>query len=422
MPQVFKRKWVTKDGVERTSKAYYCRFQITGKDYLRSTGKARRSDALAEMHRIMDIARSGVSSERCFLDLQRSIDHRPEAEQSELRQGFARRLMQGIGEKLAVADVWDTWLKHPNSGNPSAITVKGYLGYWNRFKTWVDGEGIEYLHEVTPGHAENYASYLWGSGISPRTFNGHAKFLKSLFNVLRRVASVELNPFEDIRLRELFTESRRSFTVRELETVFSESKGDLRYLVALGVFTGMRMGDCVCLRWDEVDLKAGLIRHVPFKTRRKGKEVVVPVHAMLAPLLAKLRKTRRGKYLFPDLVKTYERDPSAISKMFSKFLQDQCRIKTNEAADSVTDQRKNAVSRVGFHSLRHSFVSLCAAEGVPQVVMQELVGHGSPAMTAIYSHANLEQRAAAIAGLPSFGIENGGKKKPTKKLKGKAKA
>jgi integrase len=235
-----------------------------------------------------------------------------------------------------------------------------------------------------------------------------------MFKVLHRVASVELNPFEDIRQRDSATESRRSFTINELETIFSESKGDLRYLIALGVFTGMRMGDCVCLRWDEVDLKAGLIRHVPFKTRRKGKEVVVPIHAMLAPMLEKLRQRRRGKYLFPDLVKTYERDPSAVSKIFSKFLRDQCRIKTNEAADSVSDQRKNAVSRVGFHSLRHSFVSLCAAEGVPQVVLRELVGHGSPAMTAVYSHSNLEQRTKAIAGLPSFGIENGAYLKQTR--------
>jgi len=409
MPQVFKRKWTTKDGRERTSKVYYCRFQIGGKDYLRSTCEARRSDALAEMRRIMDVVQMGASVERCFLELQEAIDHRPEDEQSELRQDFSRRLMQGIGEKLAIADVWEAWVQHPNTGSPAPKTLEGYQGQWKRFRIWAKGEGIEYLHEATPGHAEKYAGDLWGSGISPRTFNAHIKFLKSLFKVLRRVASVELNPFEDIRLRDSATESRRDLSPEELKKIFSEATGDLRYLVALGIFTGMRLGDCVCLRWSEVDLKAGLVRHVPFKTRRKGKNVVVPIHAMLAPMLEKLHRTRRGKYLFPDLVETYERDGSAVSKVFSKFLRDQCRIKTNEAADSIYGQRKNAVSRVGFHSLRHSFVSLCAAEGVPQVVMQELVGHGSPAMTAIYSHSNLEQRAKAIAGLPSFGIENGGK-------------
>ena len=57
MAQVFKRKWTAKDGSERVSKVYYCRFQSGGKDYLRSTGKTKRADALAEMRRIMDEAR-----------------------------------------------------------------------------------------------------------------------------------------------------------------------------------------------------------------------------------------------------------------------------------------------------------------------------------------------------------------------------
>jgi integrase/recombinase XerD len=52
--------------------------------------------------------------------------------------------------------------------------------------------------------------------------------------------------------------------------------------------------------------------------------------------------------------------------------------------------------------LRHSFVSLCAANRIPQVVIQELVGHGSPAMTALYSHADFEQKQNAINTLPAL--------------------
>jgi hypothetical protein len=36
----------------------------------------------------------------------------------------------------------------------------------------------------------------------------------------------------------------------------------------------------------------------------------------------------------------------------------------------------------------------------------ELVGHGSPAMTALYSHAGDEQKAKAIAALPSFEFDS----------------
>ncbi len=54
----------------------------------------------------------------------------------------------------------------------------------------------------------------------------------------------------------------------------------------------------------------------------------------------------------------------------------------------------------GFHSLRHTFVSLCAAGGDPQSVVQALVGHGSPAMTAHYTHVGVDAAKSAVLALP----------------------
>ena len=92
-----------------------------------------------------------------------------------------------------------------------------------------------------------------------------------------------------------------------------------------------------------------------------------------------------------------------MSKRIQKHFRN-CGIETNE--DAENGQRKNRIARVGFHSLRHSFVSLCAASGVPQVAIQELVGHGSPAMTAVYSHSNDEQKASAISALPAIDFKS----------------
>jgi hypothetical protein len=50
--------------------------------------------------------------------------------------------------------------------------------------------------------------------------------------------------------------------------------------------------------------------------------------------------------------------------------------------------------------LRHTFVSLCAAGGVPQSVVQSLVGHGSPAMTQHYTHVSTDAARRAVAMLP----------------------
>ena len=81
-----------------------------------------------------------------------------------------------------------------------------------------------------------------------------------------------------------------------------------------------------------------------------------------------------------------------------------CGIQTKEKPEN--GHRRRMITRVGFHSLRHSFVSLCAANNVPQVAIMELVGHGSPAMTRLYSHAGSEEKAKAIAALPELSFES----------------
>ena len=54
---------------------------------------------------------------------------------------------------------------------------------------------------------------------------------------------------------------------------------------------------------------------------------------------------------------------------------------------------------VGFHSLRHTYVSLCANAGVPLAIVQAIVGHTNPAMTAHYFH---ESDAALQGVLPAL--------------------
>src|SRR6267154_1030762 len=56
-----------------------------------------------------------------------------------------------------------------------------------------------------------------------------------------------------------------------------------------------------------------------------------------------------------------------------------CGIKLHKRGTG-TDGRR-AVVEVGFHSLRHTFVSLCRESNAPLAVVESIVGHGNPAMT-----------------------------------------
>jgi hypothetical protein len=63
---------------------------------------------------------------------------------------------------------------------------------------------------------------------------------------------------------------------------------------------------------------------------------------------------------------------------------------------------KRAVVEVGFHSLRHTFVSLCREANAPLAVVEAIVGHSNPAMTRHYTHTSEAAAGAAVAALPDI--------------------
>ena len=421
---------------------WYARYQHQGKEYLRSTGikipkkgkKAldeSKADAEAKLHRMLVELRGGESVDALFLRLIEAISALPDGEQQPRRIALSDRLRSGISAQLAVADAWNAWLNSPRRGKPSASTIDGYLSMWGRdtvkkhgtksqhgFRTWLKEHhpNIKYLHEITDAIAEEYAGSLMKKKIAPRTYNASIGFLRAMFKTLKNRAGLVRNVWDEIPLTANDTQGRRNLSNEELQKVCSSAKGDLRYLIAIGLYTGLRLGDAVTLQWDAgktvdrfsnthhlgVDLAAQVIRLIPQKTRRKKQILVIPIHPVLGAMLAELRthSAADNGYLFPEWAARYEagRSYEITGLVQAHFLQ--CGIETTERM--ADGSRKRAIVRVGFHSLRHSFVSLCAANKIPQHAIQELVGHGSPAMTMLYSHSDDAQKAEAINVLPAM--------------------
>ena len=85
------------------------------------------------------------------------------------------------------------------------------------------------------------------------------------------------------------------------------------------------------------------------------------------------------------------RSPSTLSiEVQDEFIR--AGIETQTVCDGSV--RKRTI--YGFHSFRHSFVTLCAANGIPMNVVMELVGHKSVMVHEIYQHASAEQKIKAI--------------------------
>jgi len=134
-------------------------------------------------------------------------------------------------------------------------------------------------------------------------------------------------------------------------------------------------------------IQNGYIILTPAKTKRKKKDVQIYMHDDLIKILDChiSASDPDNDYIFPDAVKRYGTRDFQVE--FGKIL-DTCKIKP--------DARGGA----GFHSLRHSFVTINEELGTDRKVISGIVGHGSPLQTAHYSHD--KKSSIAINKMPSL--------------------
>jgi integrase len=221
--------------------------------------------------------------------------------------------------------------------------------------------------------------------------------LRLVWRVLETRIRSAVNPWGKIGRKRILSHSRRELTIEELQRVCQSASGEMRILFALGIYTGLRLGDCATLRWGETDVKRGIIRRIPMKTaRRKGLPVTIPLHSVLRGLLAELANGKRGQDVLPETAALYRRDSGALSKRI------QAHFRTNgiQTNPESNNGREKAAVDVGFHSLRHTFVSLCREANAPLSVVESIVGHSNPAMTRLYTHTSEAAAGAAVASLP----------------------
>lgn len=175
-----------------------------------------------------------------------------------------------------------------------------------------------------------------------------------------------------------------------------------RALLRLLAVTGMRLGEALGLRWEDIDLAAGTVtvrRSVDTRkrclkpegdeTKTRAAERTVKVDPETAGALAALKKEQAEKKVAPL------RRGSAL--VFSE----DGRTPLSECA--VASALRRALRRAGLpkmrvHDLRHSVASLLLDAGVPVTAVAELLGHSTPAVTvSLYAHALRRGESAVTA-------------------------
>jgi integrase len=302
---------------------------------------------------------------------------------------------------LSIGRAWSEYLASPNRPDSGASTLRQYEFQWQAFADWMKEKHADAptLRDVTKEIAEEYASSMNHGRFSASTYNKHLNLLTLVFRVVKHKAKLTGNPWEEIQRKRMVTNSRREMTIDELRKVCQAVTGELRTLLALGIYSGLRLGDCCTLRWGEVDLPRGMIRRIPNKTaRRNPKPVIVPIHPILRDMLSETPPDKRAEYVLPEIAALYNHRTDMVTDMVQKHFK-ACGITLHRPGTGTDGKR--AVIEVGFHSLRHTFVSLCRESNAPLAVVESIVGHSNPAMTRYYTHVGELAAGRAVAALPT---------------------
>jgi integrase len=210
--------------------------------------------------------------------------------------------------------------------------------------------------------------------LSPKTINNILTCLRRMLAIARKRGLIVAVPEV-----EWLKAPRGDFDFldfEEAERLVKAADGEWRTMILLGLRTGMRQGEMLALRWQDVDLVAGRIvvkqNYVrgEIGTPKSGKPREIPLSDDLRAAL-KSHRHLRGEYVFCNM------DGKLLTK--------------GECKHPLWTACKRAGLRlIGWHVLRHTFASHLVMRGAPLKAVQELLGHSTIQMTMRYAHLGPE--------------------------------
>jgi integrase len=280
-------------------------------------------------------------------------------------------ILPALGETKIVdltADQLRTWLQNLAEQPARMRTRKGEE---QQYKTAPDNDETRRKRRASANRTMTILkaalNYAWREGKVPTDA------------VWRRV-----KPYEGVE-----TARVRYLTIEEAQRLMNACDKDFRCLVQAALLTGARYGELARLTVADFNPDAGT---VAIHQSKSGKSRHVVLTSEGQAFFTMLTAGRLGG----ELMLTKNGTPWLASHQRRPIIKASKRAKLDPPAD--------------FHSLRHTYASLCAMNGVPLMVVAKNLGHTDTRMCERhYSHLAPSYIADAIrAGAPTFGINGNG--------------
>ncbi len=248
------------------------------------------------------------------------------------------------------------------------------------------------LKNLTPTHVRGlYKEKLQSR--SPRTVQYiHVTLHKALKQAVND-GLIPRNATDAIKPPQVRREEIHPLTSDEAKRLLEAARGDrLEALYVLAIHTGLRQGELLGLKWEDVDLEARMLHVRRTLTTAKG-----------GPVLStpKTKGSRRSVKLTQSAVEALrshlQRQLGEIDRAGSLW-QENGLIFASETGTPLDRRhvttrhfkpllKRAGLSRVRFHDLRHTCATLLLTKNVNPKIVSEMLGHATVAITLdTYSH------------------------------------
>lgn len=318
------------------------------------------------------------------------------------RQEVSKKLVKALSNRedgltfdaknLTLGEYLDLWLR---DSVQDTVRLTTYQGYERIARLHIKPAlGRIKLDKLTPVHVRSLYRERLEAGLAPRMVQlVHTTLHKALKQAVAD-GLIPRNVTEAVKAPRPEKKEMKPLNPVQARTLLDAARGEkLEALYVLAVTTGMRQGEILGLKWEDIDLEAGTLqvrrtlstamgRGVKFgdpKTARSRRSIRIPKLALAA--LKKHRKVQleermklSGLWQDYDLVFT-----TGVGTPMSR-------------ADLITRSFKPLLRGAGlpdirFHDLRHTCATLLLSRGVHAKLVQELLGHSTIAVTLdTYSH------------------------------------
>ncbi|HPR64849.1 MAG TPA: site-specific integrase [Thermoanaerobaculia bacterium] len=234
------------------------------------------------------------------------------------------------------------------------------------------------LQKFGTRQVEHLQTELLNDGKKPASVNRILRTLSHMFTkavdwemvdktVHDRIRRVKMLPEDNKRLRYL--------TLEECHELLRVCDDHLKPIVIMALNTGMRRGEILNLRWDNIDMKNGFILLDQSQTKNKQRREI-PINDTVRQTLQSITRRLDVPYIFinPGTGKPFRE----IKNGFWSAL------------------RRAKIQDFRFHDLRHTFASHLVMSGVDIATVKDLLGHKTLEMTLRYAHLAPSHKINAV--------------------------